>query len=110
MLLQEDIRITLLAAAIALAGPAFAQGTMHQDPGGTPDSPAARHSKEVMDKKSQSNTERDAGVTKGGVHTDPGGTPDSPAARHSESTMKKKSQSRKSGGGDTHPDPQHRNY
>ncbi len=98
MTFSTKIRLGFLASAVALAfaaPSAFAQagktvGGLHTDPGGTPDSPAAVHTEQVMKKKSSS-VALDTGRTVGGIHTDPGGTPDAPAAIHTEQVMKKKS-------------------
>lgn len=99
MTISTKIRFGVLASAVALAfaaPSAFAQGSktvggMHTDPGGTPDSPAAVHTQEVMKKSALSGVARDSGKTVAGLHTDPSGTPDAPAAVHTEQVMKRKS-------------------
>lgn len=98
MTFSTKIRLGFLASAVALAfaaPSAFAQagktvGGLHTDPGGTPDSPAAVHTQQVM-KNNAGNLPLDSGKTVAGLHTDPGGTPDAPAAIHTEQVMKKKS-------------------
>lgn len=100
MTISTKIRLGFLASAVALAfaaPSAFAQagktvGGLHTDPGGTPDSPAAVHTEQVMKMTSTCcGVARDLGKTVAGLHTDPGGTPDAPAAVHTEQVMKKKS-------------------
>lgn len=98
MTFSTKIRLGFLASAVALAfaaPSAFAQagktvGGLHTDPGGTPDSPAAVHTEQVM-KTNSGSFALNTGKTVGGLHTDPGGTPDAPAAIHTEQVMKKKS-------------------
>ena len=98
MTFNSKIRLGFLASAVALAfaaPSAFAQsgktvGGLHTDPGGTPDSPAAVHTEQVMQKKSGS-LAPDTGRTVAGIHTDAGGTPDAPAATHTKEVMNKKS-------------------
>ena len=99
MAINTKIRLTLLASVVALAAAApsaFAdygtwQSGFHTDPGGTPDAPAARHSKQVMDKKiaPSSVAAVNTGSWLGSFHTDPGGTADAPAALHAKEVMAK---------------------
>ncbi len=98
MTISTKIQRGFLATAVALAfaaPSAFADTGktvrgIHTDQGGSPDSPAASHSEQVMKKKSTA-VAPDSGKTVGGMHTDAGGTPDAPAAIHTERVMKKKS-------------------
>ncbi len=97
MSINSKIRLTIIASAVALAAAApsaFAQaagtwqGGIHTDAGGTPDAPAASHTKYVMQEKVAGvSTAVNTGTWQGGFHTDPGGSPDAPAARHTKQVM-----------------------
>ncbi len=100
MSISKKFRLSIIASTVmfAAAAPAAfaeygswdAQG-FHTDPGGTPDAPAARHSREVMEKNSAAGSmTANAGTWYQGIHTDPGGTADAPAARHSQEVMQMK--------------------
>jgi hypothetical protein len=99
MTVSTKIRFTLLASALALAAAApaaFADsgkvvGNIHTDPGGTPDSGAASHTLDVMNKKiTPSSVAPDTGTWAGNIHTDPGFTPDGGAASHTRQVMERK--------------------
>ena len=99
MTISTRIRFTLLASALALATAApsaFADsgrivGNVHTDPAGTPDSPAASHSLEVMKQKvTPSRYAPNTGTWVGNIHTDPGSTPDGGGASHTRQVMEEK--------------------
>ena len=100
MLFNTKIRLTVLAAAIALASgsSAFAQdagkwqGGIHTDPSHGAVDDGARHTKDLMDKKvvPSGGPAANTGTWQGGIHTDPAtGSADAPAARHTKEVMAK---------------------
>lgn len=84
------------AAPVQDQGQGTWQGNIHQDPGGTTDAPAPRHSRKIENKTPQSSSGASVpnrGTWQGGMHQDAGGTPDAPAPQHSPEVMKKGPQS-----------------
>lgn len=106
MNINTKMRLTILASAFALAAAApgaFAQsaGTWNQGihteartGAADLDNPPARHTKEVMEKKSvPSNVASNTGTWNQGIHTDPSfgsESPDNPPASHTRYIMEKK--------------------
>ena len=80
--------VLLASAPVAFADSGKIKGGVHVGSPGTPDAPAATHSREVQERKvAPSGSAPDTGRWVGNTHTDPGGSPDTPAASHSRTLM-----------------------